>query len=42
MPVKPEGLLGDIKTAYVFHYPVNAKTLKFNTYVGDPIKNGNF
>ena len=26
MSVKPEGLLGDIKTANVFHHPVKAKT----------------
>ena len=26
MPVKPEGLLGDIKTANVFHHPVKAKS----------------
>ena len=25
MSVKPEGLLGDIKTANVFHHPVKAK-----------------
>ena len=30
MSVKPEGLLGDIKTANVFHHPVN---LIFNTYI---------
>ena len=34
MSVKPEGLLGDIKTANVFHHPVEAKTnLNFNTYI---------
>ena len=27
MSVKPEGLLGDIKTANVFHHPVKAKIL---------------
>ena len=27
MSVKPEGLLGDIKTANVFHHPVTAKIL---------------
>ena len=33
MSVKPEGLLGDIKTANVFHHPVKAKNLNFNTYI---------
>ena len=33
MPVKPEGLLGDIKTANVFHHPVEAKNLNFNSYI---------
>ena len=33
MSVKPEGLLGDTKTANVFHHPVKAKNLNFNTYI---------
>ena len=33
MPVKPEGLLGNMKTATVFHHPVKAKNLNFNTYI---------
>ena len=31
MSVKPEGLLGDIKTANVFHHPV--KALIFTFYI---------
>ena len=33
MSVKHEGLLGNIKTANVFHNPVKAKNLNFNTYI---------
>ena len=33
MSVKPEGLLGDIKTANVLHHPMKAKNLNFNTYI---------
>ena len=32
MSVKPERLLGDIKTADVFHHPVKPKNLNFNTF----------
>ena len=31
MPVKPEGILRDIKSANVFHHPVKAKNLNFST-----------
>ena len=31
--VKPEGLLGNIKTADVFHHPVQAKNMNFNPYI---------
>ena len=33
MSVKPEGLLGDIKTTTVFHHPVKATNLNFNTSI---------
>ena len=33
MSVKTEGLLDDIKTANVFHHPVKAKNLNFDTYI---------
>ena len=33
MSVKPEGLLGDIKTANVFHHLVKDKNRNFNTYI---------
>ena len=33
MSVKPEGLLGDIKTLMFLHHPVQAKNLNFNPYI---------
>ena len=41
MSVKPEGLLGDIKTANVFHHPVKAKIrisiLIFTFYISNQV-----
>ena len=33
MSVKPEGLLGNIKIANVFHHPVRAWNMNFNPYI---------
>ena len=33
MSVKPEDLLGNIKIANVFHYPVQAQNMNFNPYI---------
>ena len=36
MSVKPEGFLGDIKIANVFHHPVKAQNLNLNSNIYTP------